>query len=313
VVSTPAYDIVVPSIGRESLPRLLDSLQRARARPASLVVAVDEERRGPASARNRGASSGTADWLVFLDDDVVVTPQWAQRLHDDLVHAAPTVGAVQGRVVVPRATHRAPTDWERNTIALETARWITADMAVRRRAFEAIGGFDEAFPRAYREDSDLVLRLQRAGWSAVLGHRVVEHPVRPARFWASVGAQRGNADDQLLKARHGRDVLDRVGAPPSSLPAYVVTTATMLATACSLALAQPRRRPVASHLCRLSLATWAVRTVAFAWRRIEPGPRDRGEVARMTVTSAVIPPVAVAHSVIGWFRYRRPVLRQADA
>ena len=223
-MSCPPYDIVVPSIGRDSLRELLASLERAQATPASLVVALDDRRQGPATARNRGASMGSAPWLVFLDDDVVVTPEWAEHLHLDLSRAGPRVGAVQGRIIVPRSNERRPTDWERNTIALETAKWITADMAVRRSAFQGIGGFDQRYRRAYREDSDFAVRLERDGWQLAAGARTSQHPVRSARFMASVAAQRGNADDQLLIAVHGREVLTHIGAPPSSLRTYTTTT-----------------------------------------------------------------------------------------
>lgn len=34
---------------------------------------------GPASARNLGAMQSTADWLIFVDDDCVLPPQWLQH------------------------------------------------------------------------------------------------------------------------------------------------------------------------------------------------------------------------------------------
>src|SRR4029434_11335336 len=85
--------------------------------------------------------------------------------------AGPAVGAIQGRVEVPLAAGRRPTDWERNVAGLDGATWITADMVVRRAALEDVGGFDERFPRAYREDTDLALRLLDAGWRLRLGQR----------------------------------------------------------------------------------------------------------------------------------------------
>src|SRR5207245_1965656 len=86
---------------------------------------------------------------------------------------------------------------------LETARWITADMAVRRSALVEVGGFDERFPRAYREDVDLALRLQAAGGELRMGGRRVLHPVRPAPWWISVKLQAGNRDDVFMDALHG--------------------------------------------------------------------------------------------------------------
>ena len=70
----------------------------------------------------------------------------------------------QGRLRVPLPAARPPTDWERNVAALEGARWATADLAYRRAVLAEVGGFDERFRRAYREDADLALRVVRAGY-----------------------------------------------------------------------------------------------------------------------------------------------------
>ena len=121
--------------------------------------------------------------LDRLDDDVVPSDDWLADLHADLDGLLDEVGASQGRIVVPLPTDRRPTDWERNVHGLERARWATADMAYRRTALSAVGGFDERFRRAYREDADLALRVRAAGWRLIRGHRVVEHPVRPADRW----------------------------------------------------------------------------------------------------------------------------------
>ena len=73
--------------------------------------------------------------------------------------------------------------------ARRTARWITADMAYRRAALERVGGFDERFPRAFREDADLALRVLAAGWHAAPRRRAtVIHPVRPEAPWVSLRA-----------------------------------------------------------------------------------------------------------------------------
>ena len=42
-------------------------------------------------------------------------------------------------------------------------------MAYRRAALESVHGFDERFPRAYREDADLAVRVRRAGWRLTRG------------------------------------------------------------------------------------------------------------------------------------------------
>jgi hypothetical protein len=51
-------------------------------------------------------------------------------------------------------------------------------------------------------------------------------------------------------------------------------------------------------------AAWLTGTAEFAAARIAPGPRDRREVVTMLVTSVAIPPVATAHWLRGWWRWR---------
>lgn len=138
-------------------------------------------------------------------------PGWPARLAADLAALPPEAAGSQGRVTVPLPDDRPPTDWERNTAGLADADWITADMAYRRRVLAGLGGFDERFRRAYREDADLALRALDAGHALVRGERRVTHPVRPAGFWASVRAQAGNADDVLMWRVHGTSWRTRAG------------------------------------------------------------------------------------------------------
>ncbi|MDT4990004.1 MAG: hypothetical protein QOI74_4098, partial [Micromonosporaceae bacterium] len=96
---------------------------------------------GPAAARNTGWRAAGQEWVAFLDDDVHPDPDWWYRLVEDLT-VGPAVGGVQGRLRVPLPAGRRPTDWERVTAGLADGDWITADMAYRRSALAAVGGFD---------------------------------------------------------------------------------------------------------------------------------------------------------------------------
>ncbi|WP_116449521.1 HAD-IIIA family hydrolase [Blastococcus litoris] len=311
--------VVVPTIGRPSLDVLLDALAAARGpRPAELILVDDRpsgaplrpERPGlppvrvvrtggggPARARNLGWRTARTEWIAFLDDDVVPDPDWFERLEQDLAALPADVAGSQGRVRVPLPEDRRPTDWERGTAGLATSSWITADLAYRRAALAAVGGFDERFPRAFREDSDLALRVMDTGARLVRGERWITHPVRPTDRWTSVRVQAGNADDVLMRRLHGPDWRERADAALGRRPQHTAVTAAALA-AVGLAAA---RRPRAAALAAVA---WLAGTAEFAWARIAPGPRTRDEVTTMALTSAAIPPLATWHWLKGVVRHR---------
>ncbi|HZD38564.1 MAG TPA: glycosyltransferase, partial [Actinomycetes bacterium] len=253
------FDLVVPTVGRPSLDLLLEALTSGRpvgagqgpvpagplpgrlllvddrrggepldpAVPAPLVARTRVVRgrgAGPAAARNLGWRLASAPWVAFLDDDVVPDPGWLEALAVDLAGLGPGVAASQGRLRVPPPRDRRPTDWERNVSALAGARWITADMAYRRWVLAEVGGFDERFRRAYREDSDLALRVLRAGWRIERGRRTAAHPARPAGPLVSVRLQAGNADDVLMRALHGPGWRAEAGAGRGRWGRHLATT-----------------------------------------------------------------------------------------
>ncbi|RLP93708.1 glycosyltransferase family 2 protein [Micromonospora sp. CV4] len=323
--------IVVPTLGRPSLAILLDALAGQLAELPEVELLLIDDRRddtgelavpgalaaytkvlhgrgaGPAAARNLGWLDSCGRWVAFLDDDVVPAPDWARRLRDDLA-VADRVGGVQGVVVVPLPAGRRPTDWERGTAGLAEGRWITADMAYRRAALAAVGGFDERFPRAYREDAELAHRVRLAGWDLVRGERRVTHPVRPESRWVSLRTQRGNADDALLRRLYGRTWRRQLDLPPGRRLRHVAVTAAGAVALLGLMLhalrpPQGRRRAV-GVVAGVAALGWATGTAEFARVRVVPGPRTRDEVLTMLVTSALIPPLAVARWVGGWWRTR---------
>jgi cellulose synthase/poly-beta-1,6-N-acetylglucosamine synthase-like glycosyltransferase len=337
--TTPEVSIVVPTLGRPSLRALLAALpdepdwevilvddRRDQTSPLALPATLSGSPKvisgraaGPAAARNLGWRAACAPWVVFLDDDVRPEPDWAARLAADL--AVPDdVGGVQGRLCVPLPAHRRPTDWERSTRGLVDGWWITADMAYRQAALAAVGGFDERFPRAFREDSEIAYRVTRAGWRLVQGERRVVHPVRPEGPWISARVQRGNADDALLHRLYGARWQELLGVPRGRRRLHAATTAAgCVALACAAASCVPIRLPgtasttAASRLRRPALAAaagWLGLTAQFAATRIKAGPRTRSELAIMVLTSAVIPVLATGQWLRGWVRWRgaRPIL-----
>jgi histidinol-phosphate phosphatase family protein len=311
-------DIVIPTIGRASLGVLLRSLDAGGA--TSNVIVVDDRPlgadplelpqvggqvprvirsggKGPAHARNLGWRSGIAGWVAFLDDDVVVPSQWYEQLLADLAVVDGSVAGVQGRVIVPLPLERAPTDRERSVNGLEHARWATADMAYRRSMLSAVGGFDPRFPRAFREDADLAIRMMDAGGTLVVGERHVVHPVQPAPWWISIDQQAGNASDALMRRAHGKAWRHRAEAPAGRFPAHVMS----VGSAVGVLIGAFSGR---AWLTRIAFLSWALVTGDSFRRRIARGQKSPAELSTMALTSVAIPFAAIWHRLRGEFRWR---------
>lgn len=212
------------------------------------------------------------------------------------------VAGVSGRLIVPRGAPGCarPTDYERNAALLANAEFITANCFYRRDALVAVGGLDERFPVAWREDSDLAFTLIERG--ARLGYApeaIVTHPIRPAPWGVSLRQQQRSMYNALLYRKHPRLYRKRIqSAPPWR---YYGAVAALLLTLRALHRREPRAR-------LLWLGVWLALTAQFTARRLCGASHAPGRVIEMLVTSALIPPVCVFWRLCGAIRYRTPFL-----
>jgi HAD superfamily hydrolase (TIGR01662 family) len=322
------YAVVIPTIGRPGLAELVTTVDDDPA-PSCIVIADDRRDaaaqldlpattapllvvrthgRGPAAARNAGWRAADADWIAFLDDDVAIPVDWCRRVAKDLVDLPESVAASQAWIYVPAPAGRRPTDAERRTMNLSGALWISADIAYRRSALLTTGGFDERFPRAFREDADLALRTVRLGYAIVWGERVTTHPLASSTSWrSSLRDQTGNADNALLRAKYGRRWRSLIGTSPGRTGRHVMTTAAAVIALAALASGRTSGPHSGGQFARLAAAAgtvWMGMTAEFAVGRIRSGPRTAREISTGLLTSALIPPLAVAHRLRGEFRAR---------
>lgn len=265
--------------------------------PTSLRYIPVTATRGPAGARNAGWRAARGAIIALTDDDCVPESDWL-RMGLGAFAADPEIAAATGRMVVPLPDD--PTDYERNEAGLEGAEFVTANCFVRRVVLQSIGGFDERFTAAWREDSDLHFRLMRGGYRIVRAPgAVVVHPVRPARWGISLRQQRKTFFDALLYKKHPDLYRDRIRPrPPWDYYGSVAALAAMGAGAVAGA-------PAASVV---GAGAWVALTGRFCARRLRRTSRAPRHVAEMVVTSALIPPLSVYWRLRGALRFRAPFL-----
>lgn len=250
---------------------------------------------GPAAARNAGWRLARGAIIAFTDDDCVPDPRW---LAEGMAAMEAGADAVSGRVIVPLPDR--PTDYERDAAGLQGAEFVTANCLVRREALEAVGGFDERYAAAWREDSDLQFSLLERGFRIVSAPRaVVVHPVRPARWGVSLRQQRKSLFNALLYKKFPRRYRRGIQAtPPWGYYAIVVAIG---ATLVSIVLGW-------TVVALAALAVWAALTARFCARRLRGASKAPGHVAEMALTSALIPPLSVFWRLYGAWKFRVPFL-----
>jgi glycosyltransferase involved in cell wall biosynthesis len=160
----------------------------AREHGARVVPGAGE---GPAVARNLGAGAATAGALAFLDADCFPTPGWLAAGVQALDGAELVQGAVRAEPDAPRGPFDR-TLWVTDAWGL----FESANLFVRRDAFESLGGFEgwlgQASAKELAEDTWLGWRARRAGMrTAFAPEALVHHAVfaRDARGYVAERAR----------------------------------------------------------------------------------------------------------------------------
>lgn len=156
-----------------------DEVVKRQSFPVPLRL-VHEDTPGPAAARNAGAAVAGGDYLVFIDNDILVEPDFVE-LHRKALAAHPGCWILGQTINLPEQ-ERTPFGRFRKALypfvspkeeVSEARGFAGANCSLPRLDLERLGGFDERFNIASVEDFELAMRAWEQGISILFDPGIV--------------------------------------------------------------------------------------------------------------------------------------------
>jgi glycosyltransferase involved in cell wall biosynthesis len=184
-----------------------DETAASAVRAPHISVVVAGQLFPPGRMRNIGARSAAGNYYYFIDDDCIPPESWLSRM-EYLFRNNPKTGEIGCRVVSAAegfwsrcADYALFSSYQLNDTA-ECALGSAA-IAVRKEAFNDVGGFDETLHAT--EDWDFSLKLKSKGWKCLFDPVIeVKHNHRRDSFIKIVkqGWHSGRLSGLVIPRRH---------------------------------------------------------------------------------------------------------------
>jgi GT2 family glycosyltransferase len=215
--ASPAFSVIIPTYRRaDQLKALLDSLlamdypknhfevivvDDGSEQPPDSIVASFQDRldvqllkqknMGPGAARNTGVARAKNEFVAFVDDDCLASPDWLQKL--GLRFSESSECGIGGKVVngLPQNSCSASSQllmdylYQHYNSNLREARFCTSNnLAFPKNLFQEIGGFNADFQTA--EDRELCDRWVHKGNPLIFAPEAIVyhfHDLTFSTFW----------------------------------------------------------------------------------------------------------------------------------
>lgn len=191
--------LLIVDNGSEQDVRAFLGAVKPRGAIREVVVLQNERNEGFPKGMNRGIAASTAPFVCLLNNDLRFTTGWLKEMLR-VAQANPTIGVLNPRSSTfgDRPAHGVSLQAFADGFRRFTGRYMERGMCIgfclliKREVLDLVGGFSEEVDRAFFEDEDFSMRVQRAGFYCVMAeaayvyhaeHRSVrDMPEREALF-----------------------------------------------------------------------------------------------------------------------------------
>ncbi|MBC3794300.1 glycosyltransferase family 2 protein [Spirosoma utsteinense] len=323
---TPEFSVVIPTHQHPAfLLKCLDALGRQRlARNQFEIIVVDDgdssstatavalfsrqvvqsggtlevrylaqtEPLGFAAARNRGWRAARGRVIAFIDDDCLPQPDWLLSASTSFQRGAQVV-AGQLRLALSDSSTRPDTKLP----YVETGEFISANCFCLKSALERVGGFEEDFDSAWRQDSDLQFNFIQVGIPiSKCPEAVVVYPLRDAAWYTALANERKGRYDALLYKRHPALFRQRIETHRGLVLEYY---ASVLASTIGFMSALSDNIVAAA----MGFFLWGAISTNMLWQRLPDNATNR-QLSQTVLTTLAIPFLAIYWRLRGAIKYK---------
>lgn len=183
---------------------------------ANVHIIFNKKNKGFAAGNNQGAKQAFGKYLMFLNNDVLVSDGWLKSLvaalqkDERIGMVGPITNLISGRQMVTDVPYTDVAEFPQ--FAAKVRQINAGKLTPRRRLagfavlmpkvlFEQVGSFDESFGSGNFEDDDLCLRVRQAGYALMVDESTYIHHFGSQTFKANKIDYAGSLDEKGRKFR----------------------------------------------------------------------------------------------------------------
>jgi cellulose synthase/poly-beta-1,6-N-acetylglucosamine synthase-like glycosyltransferase len=209
------YEVIVVDDGSED--NTSDVVSKFKAR------FFHRPHRGPAAARNFGATKARGDILLFTDADCVPDRDWIRKMSEpfkdrEIVGVSGTYRTLNRKSPVARFAGYEIEERHRKLARQKFIDFIgTFSAGYRKSVFRKFGGFDTKFGMASGEDPELSFRISRSGAKMVFQKNAFVYHNHPDSIWKFIRQKFWRGYWRVRVYRQNRSKIMKHSYTPKSL------------------------------------------------------------------------------------------------